>query len=190
LLVANEDFIFFFNAGAAQKGHGAEVFLNKRHKRPRSRLTPAYNDMAEILGQDRFSELVVISQLRRIWPDIVGPMMAARTEPISIEKDGDVNCLFIAVDHPIMSQQIRFLRDDIRKACFKRCQIKSLAKVRTRVQPGAGIRPKKNPVIKNEISLSDKKRVALELETVKDRTLKRAMFDARIAQLRFRDLDT
>jgi hypothetical protein len=30
----------------------------------------------------------------------------------------------------------------------------------------------------------------LELETVKDRALKRAIFDARVAQLRFRDLDT
>jgi len=144
--------------------------------------------MAEILGQDRFGELVVISQLRRVWPDIVGPMMAARTEPISIEKDGDVNCLWIAVDHPVMSQQIRFLRDDIRKACFKRCQIKSLGKVRTRVQPSAGIKPKKKPFVKNKMSLSEKKRVALELESIKDRTLKRAIFDARIAQLRFRDL--
>ncbi len=143
--------------------------------------------MAEILGHDRFSELVAISQLRRVWADIVGVMMAARTEPISIEKDGDVNCLFIAVDHPIMSQQIRFLRDDIRKACFKRCQIKSLVKVRTRVQSGAGIKSKKSHVIKNEISLSDKKRVALELETVKDRTLKRAIFDARVAQLKYAD---
>jgi hypothetical protein len=185
LLVANEDFIFFFNTDAAQKGLGAEVFLNKRHKRPRSRLTPAYNEMAEILGHDRFSELVAISQLRRIWPDIVGPMMAARTEPISIEKDGDVNCLFIAVDHPIMSQQIRFLRDDIRKACFKRCQIKSLVKVRTRVQPGAGIQPKKKQIVKNRLSLTDKKRVALELESIKDRTLKRAMFDARVAQIKY-----
>lgn len=146
--------------------------------------------MVEILGQDHFGELVAISQLRRIWTDIVGPMMAARTEPISIEKDGDVNCLFIAVDHPIMSQQIRFLRDDIRKACFKRCQVESLAKVRTRVQAGAGIKPKKKLFVKNRISLTDKKRVALELESIKGRALKRAMFDARIAQLKYRDLDT
>lgn len=148
---------------------------------------PAYNNMAEILGHDRFTELVAISQLRRIWADIVGPMMAARTEPISIEKDGDVNCLFIAVDHPIMSQQIRFLRDDIRKACFKRCQIESLAKVRTRVQAGAGIKPKKRPFVKNRVSLTDKKRVALELESIKDRALKRAIFDARVAQLKYTD---
>ena len=142
--------------------------------------------MAELLGHDRFSELVAISQLRRIWADIVGPMMAVRTEPISIERDGDVNCLWIAVDHPIMSQQIRFLRDDIRKACFKRCRIESLGKVRTRVEPSAGIKPKKKSFIKNNVSLSDKKRVALELESIKDHTLKRAMFDARVAQLRFR----
>ncbi|MCF7820895.1 MAG: DUF721 domain-containing protein [Mariprofundaceae bacterium] len=159
--------------------------MSNRHKRPRSRLTPAYNNIAGILGHDRFSELVAISQLRRIWADIVGEMMAARTEPVSIEKDGGVNCLFIAVDHPIMSQQIRFLRDDIRKACFKRCQIETLVKVRTRLQPGAGIKGKKNRTIKNKISLSDKKRVALELETIKDHALKRAIFDARIAQLRY-----
>ncbi|MDT8375871.1 MAG: DciA family protein [Mariprofundaceae bacterium] len=159
--------------------------MSNRHKRPRSRLTPACNDIAEILGQDRFGELLAISQLRRAWADIVGPMMAVRTEPVSIEKDGDVNCLWIAVDHPIMSQQIRFLRDDIRKACFKRCRIESLAKVRTRVQSGAGIKPKKNRLIRNRVSLSDKKRVASELESIKNRTLKRAIFDARIAQLRY-----
>lgn len=163
--------------------------MTNRHSRPRSKLTPAYNDMAKILGQDRFGELVVISQLRRVWADIIGPMMAVRTEPISIEKDGDVNCLWIAVDHPIMSQQIRFLRDDIRKACFKRCQIKSLGKVRTRVEPSAGIKPKKKQSVKNRVSLADKKRVALELESIKDRTLKRAMFDARVAQLKFRSLE-
>lgn len=134
-------------------------------------------------------ELSVISKLRRMWPDIVGPMMAARTEPISIEKDGGVNCLFIAVDHPIMSQQIRFLRDDIRKACFKRCQIKSLVKVRTRVQADAGIKVAQKIKRISKVSLHDKKQVASELKNVNDRDLKRAIFDARIAQLKYRDTD-
>lgn len=160
--------------------------MSHRRKRARSKLIPAQNSIAEILGQERFVELAVISKLRRVWPDIVGPMMAARTEPISIEKDGGVNCLFIAVDHPIMSQQIRFLRDDIRKACFKRCQIKSLVKVRTRVQAGAGtkIELKTRPISK--VTLFDKKRVASELKNVNDRDLKRAIFNARVAQLKYR----
>lgn len=163
--------------------------MNKRHRRPRSKLIPAQNGIAEILGQERFVELSVISKLRRMWPDIVGPMMAARTEPISIEKDGGVNCLFIAVDHPIMSQQIRFLRDDIRKACFKRCQIKSLVKVRTRVQADAGIKVAQKIKRISKVSLHDKKQVASELKNVNDRDLKRAIFDARIAQLKYRDTD-
>ncbi len=157
--------------------------------RPRSRLEPAQNDIAEILGQERFAQLAVISKLRRIWPDIVGPMMASRTEPVSIEKDGDVNCLFIAVDHPIMSQQIRFLRDDIRKACFKRCRIESLGKVRTRIQANAGIKVKQQTEAPSKVSLLEKKRIALELESIKDRDLKHAMFDARIAQLKYRSTE-
>jgi len=161
--------------------------LSKRNIRPRSRLEPAQNGIAEILGHDRFVELSVISKLRRVWPDIVGPMMAARTEPISIEKDGDVNCLFIAVDHPIMSTQIRILRDEIRKACFKRCRIESLAKVRTRVQPEAGIKSEKKIVRPSKISFDDKKQVAAELQSVKDRSLRHAMFDARVAQLKYLD---
>jgi hypothetical protein len=163
--------------------------LTKRKQRPRSKLIPAQNGIAEILGHDRFVELSVISKLRRIWPDIVGPMMAARTEPVSFEKDGDVKCLFIAVDHPIMSQQIRFLRDDIRKACFKRCRIESLGKVRTRVQPEAGIKILKTTKAPAKVSLFDKKRVASELESIKDRGLKHAIFDARVAQLKYRVLE-
>lgn len=159
--------------------------MTNKHKRPRSKLEPAQNGIAEILGHDRFVELSVISKLRRAWPDIVGPMMAARTEPVSIEKDGDVNCLFIAVDHPIMSQQIRFLRDDIRKACFKRCRIESLGKVRTRVQPEAGIKNETKIIRPSKISLGEKKRVATELQSVKDRSLRHAMFDARVAQLKY-----
>lgn len=161
--------------------------MSSRRKRPRSRLTPAQNGIAEILGHDRFVQLATISNLRKAWPDIVGPMMAERTEPVSIEKDGDVNCLFIAVDHPIMSTQIRFLRDDIRKACFKRCRIESLAKVRTRVQPGAGMKEKRTVKSVAQVALSDKKRVALELKSIKDRPLRHAMFDARVAQLRYSD---
>ena len=155
-------------------------------RRARSKLTPAQTGIAEILGEDRFIQLAMISNLRKAWPEIVGPMLAERTEPISIEKDGGVNCLFIAVDHPIMSTQIRFLRDDIRKACFKRCRIDSLVKVRTRVQEGAGI--KERQIIKRvaDVSLTEKKRVAGELESIKDRSLRRAIFDARVAQLKFR----
>lgn len=160
--------------------------MTRRKQRPRSKLIPAQNGIAEILGQDRFIELSVISKLRRVWPEIVGPMMAARTEPVSIEKDGDVNCLFIAVDHPIMSQQIRFLRDDIRKACFKRCRIESLGKVRTRVQASAGIKDQKTPKPPTKVALFDKKRVASELKSIKDRGLKHAIFDARVAQLKYR----
>jgi len=156
-------------------------------RRSRSKLTPAQTGIAKILGEDRFVQLAMISNLRKAWPDIVGPMLAERTEPISIEKDGGVNCLFIAVDHPIMSTQIRFLRDDIRKACFKRCRIDSLVKVRTRVQEGAGIREQRTIRKVANVSLSEKKRVAGELENIKDRSLRRAMFDARVAQLRYSD---
>ena len=157
-------------------------------RRSRSKLTPAQNGIAEILGHDRFIELATISKLRKLWPDIVGPMMAARTEPVSIEKDDDVNCLFIAVDHPIMSQQIRFLRDDIRKACFKRCRIENLAKVRTRVQAEAGIKPQKRKAPPSPVSMTDKKRVARELQSIKDHELRLAMFDARVAQLKYSEL--
>ena len=129
----------------------------------------------------------MISKLRRLWPDIVGPMLAERSEPISIEKDGDVNCLFIAVDHPIMSTQIRFLRDDIRKACFKRCRIESLGKVRTRVLPEAGIKNEKKITVPSKVTLFEKKRVASELKSIKDRNLRHAMFDARVAQLKYLD---
>jgi hypothetical protein len=161
--------------------------MSNRYKRPRSKLTSAQTGIAEILGHDRFIELSMISKLRRLWPEIVGPMMAARTEPVSIEKDGDINCLFIAVDHPIMSTQIRFLRDDIRKACFKRCRIESLGKVRTRVQPDAGIKVTKKIRKPSKVSLLEKKQVASELESIKDRKLRHAMFDARVAQLKYFD---
>lgn len=128
-----------------------------------------------------------MARLRRSWSNIVGPMMATRTEPANIEKLADSGiCLWIAVDHPIMAQQIRFLRDDIRKACFRHAGITNLFHIRTKIQAGAGIRaalPRK--AVAKKITLSRKKAVALELAGIRNRTLRKAAFKARVAQLAY-----
>jgi hypothetical protein len=160
--------------------------LSLRSKRPRSRLTGLHHNLAEILGEESLDQLIGISRLRSTWPDIVGDMMASRTEPVQIEHlaDGGL-CLWIAVDHSIMAQQIRFLRDDIRKACFKHARINKLHKIRTRMLPGAGIKTVKKPIRSRTVSFRSKRKLALELGSIKDRSLRKAAFQARLAQLAY-----
>ncbi len=155
-------------------------------KRPRSRLTGLHDSLAAVLGEDSLELLTSIAQLRRHWPDIVGTMMAARTEPVSIERLKDQGlCLLIGVDHPIMAQQIRFLRNDIRQACFRHARVANLQQIRTRIQPGAGIRSKHGVIRKKPVHFGAKRAIAKELASIKDRRLKRAMFEARVAQMAF-----
>jgi len=143
--------------------------------------------MSSLLGEDSFEQLIGIARLRRAWPHIVGPMMAGRTEPISMEHLSDNGlCLWVAVDHPMLAQQIRFLRDDIRKACFKHARITNLHQIRSRIQPGAGIKIKtrKKPEAQ-PVSFAQKRELALNVACIKDRTLRKAAFQARVAQLAY-----
>ncbi len=164
--------------------------MSRRSFRPRARLTGLHDNLADILGEESLEQLISIARLRRAWPQIVGGMMAARTEPLQIEPlpDGGV-CLWVAVDHSIMAQQIRFLRDDIRKACFKHAGQTELRKIRSRVQPGAGIKPKQPPAKPAPLSWAQKRRLALDVASIKDRKLRKAAFQARMSQLMYRDAE-
>ena len=160
--------------------------MNFRVKRPRSKLKGIHGDLSEILGEESLGKLMGMARLRRAWPDIVGPMMATRTEPIVIEPIADDGfCLWVAVDHSIMAQQIRFLRDDIRKACFKHAKITNLHKISTRLQPGAGIKPKAPKPKGRPLSFSEKRRVAQDVAAIKDRALRKAAYQAHIAEVSY-----
>ena len=155
-------------------------------KRPRSRLTGLHDNLADILGEESLEQLIGIARLRRSWPDIVGAMLAARSEPVQLESLADEGfCLWVAVDHASIGQQIRFLRDDIRKACFRQTGISNLFKIRSRMQPDAGIKPKTRPAKPKALSFGQKRELALELACIKDRALRRAAFQARLAQLAY-----
>jgi len=160
--------------------------LNRRRNRPRSHLNGLQSNLADILGPESFEQLIGIAQLRRAWPDIVGTMLAARSEPVQIEQLADGgHCLWVAVDHASIGQQIRFLRDDIRKACFRQTGVGNLHKIRSRMQPDAGIKPKARPAKPKKVAFAKKRELALELACIKDRALRRAAFQARLAQLAF-----
>jgi len=162
--------------------------LNQRSRRSRSRLNGLHDNLAEILGEDSLAQLIGVARLRRAWPHIVGAMMSARTEPVQLEQmaDGGV-CLWVAVDHSIMAQQIRFLRDDIRKACFKHAGMTDLHRIRSRVQPGAGIKTKQKPATPAALSWGQKRRLAKDVASIKDSALRKAAFQARMAQVMYDD---
>ena len=161
--------------------------MRHRTKRPRAKLHGLSNELSGILGEDTLEELTGLARLRRAWADIVGPMMATRTEPVQFEATEDGRCLWVGVDHSIMAQQIRFLRDEIRKACFKHAGIGKLTHIRTRMMPGAGIKPKKPKAKPKRLTFGKKRELALELVSIKDRGLRRAVFQARMAQLKYGD---
>ncbi|MDQ6954942.1 MAG: DUF721 domain-containing protein [Mariprofundaceae bacterium] len=160
--------------------------MAKKIVRTRSKLTDIHHNLADILGSERLDQLVGLSRLRRLWPDIVGPMLAQRTEPIEFKPSNDgSSTLVIAVNHSTMAQQIIFLRDDIRKSCFEKARMGRIAKIFTRVQAVAGIRPEKIKPEAMPVSLQKKKQLASELQNIKNRQLRHAMFEARLAQLRY-----
>ncbi len=154
-----------------------------RKKRPHSKLTALQAGLSDVLGEEKLEKLASVARLRRAWSAIVGPLLAQHTEPINIESD----TLLTAVDHPAMAQQIRFLQQEIRDACFRKCRVSSIKRIRTRMQPGAGIdinRRPSRPV--HIVEFHEKKTAVKTLQHVADKTLRRAMFDAYLAQLAYK----
>jgi len=138
-----------------------------------------HESLAEVLGAERLARLAETARLSRAWPDMVGPMLAARTRPVAIEGD----TLLIAVDHPAMAQQIRFLHDEIRAACFRQCRIRRVRRIRTRLEPGAGLaRPAERAAPPSPPSLNARKRAARMVRPVADKPLRHAMYRAILAQ--------
>jgi len=139
------------------------------------------SELAGVLGADQLTRLTDIARLRRMWSEIVGPMLAQRSEPISIES----SCLWIAVDHPAMAQQVRFLQREVIEACFRKGGVRGISRLRTRIRQGAGVREEARVPVARAVSWQQKKRIARELHGVENRKLRRAIFQARIAQLSF-----
>lgn len=168
-------------SSAARNSPSDNYLLMTRARRPRSRLTALQAGLGEVLGEDQLRRLADIGRVRRNWARIVGPVLAQHTEPLNIDK----GCLHVAVDHPAMAQQVRFLHEEIRESCFRQCRITGISNIRTRHQPGAGI-PTPNRFRKpvRRLSLSEKKAVARQIHQVHNKALRRAMFRARINQLR------
>jgi len=160
--------------------------MSRRSGRKTSQLKPINASLNAILSPERMMRLSGIGILRRRWADIVGTMMAERSEPIALEpqKDGSLG-LIIAVDHSVIAQHIRLLHEDIRKACFRHSKIENLSKVWTRVQAGAGIREVKKEHKINTVTCKELRLFAINLQDVEDKSLRRLMFQAAIAQFTF-----
>lgn len=158
-----------------------------RKTRKNSELKALNLSFHKFIDVERMQRLTSIAVLRRHWHDIVGNMMAERCEPIAIEpqQDGSLG-LIIAVNHSVIADMIRLeFHENIRKACFARCKLQGLSKVWTRVQPSAGIREEKKVRIINDIHCHDLRLLAQSIQDVKDKPLRRELFRAAAAQLKF-----
>ena len=158
---------------------------HRRTRKP-SELKPLQASLDKIISSEHLQWFGSISILRRHWHDIVGSMMAECSEPVAIEpqQDGSLG-LLIAVNHSSTAYHIRMLHEEIRKACFQRCKLQGLSKVWTRVQAGAGIRKVKANHVRPKVHCKDLRPLAQSLQYVKDKALRKAMFDAALAQIRF-----
>ncbi len=155
-------------------------------RRSRSGLNSLQQGLVQVLGGETLERLSAMARIRRAWPDTVGPMMAERTEPVMLEQLGDGGlCLWIGVDHPAMAQQVRFLHEDIRKACLRQTHLGRLRRIRTRLMPQAGIKSRRMPARRHPVSWKERRAIARMLAPIRDKTLRRAMFEARIAQLAY-----
>ncbi|MFQ5345550.1 MAG: DciA family protein [Mariprofundus sp.] len=152
-----------------------------KSRRSRSSLKRVETGLSNILGKKNFKILAGANHLRRTWSDIVGPMLATHTEPVSIEHQ----LLVVDVDHPAMAQQVRFLEKEILLACSKR-KIRGLKRIRTRFRSNAGAFEKTlSPLEKKTVAMGEKKRIARLVKGIRNPELKRAIYSANIAQLMF-----
>jgi len=157
--------------------------LARQPKRKRSQLTPLENGLAEVLGAEKLSRLADISRLQRCWPEIVGPMLSTCTRPITIE----TGCLLIAVNHSTTAQQIRFLQQEIRDACFHKCGVKGISRLRTHMRSDIAVQNPGQKIKPAMVPLSQKKKIAAELRDVENSKLKRAIYKSRVAQKAFKN---
>lgn len=157
--------------------------MTRRKARPPAQLANIQKNFSDILGETHFEELAALARLRQGWPHIVGPMLAQRTEPAHLEFTEKGKILWVAVYHSTLAQQIVFLRDDIRKACSRETGLHGIINIRTRVNAKAGVPLPKVRKPLPPLSLGQCKAVAKTLQSIKDKSLRRVMFQARIAQL-------
>jgi hypothetical protein len=142
-------------------------------------------EVGQLLGEERMQRLAVLARLRRNWASMLGPMLAAVSEPeeAQLQADGSIH-LIIAVNHSMVAQQVLFLRQEIRQACSNHCRVERIAKVFTRVRPYAGVTPTQEPRPQpSPVSLMQKKRIAVELRNIPNKAVRLAMFQAQVAQL-------
>jgi len=141
---------------------------------------------ADLLGSKRIGLMRGESRLKQQWPEIVGPMLAARSRPLELELLADgACCLWVAVDHPYLAQQLRLMRDDLRSACFKHCGIRRIAKIRSRVDPavtGYGV-VKADAGSTHRISWQMCRAAVKEMRAVTNRALRHSMVRARLRQM-------
>ncbi len=158
---------------------------HRRTRKP-SELKPLEVTLSKVLDAAYMQRLGSVARLRRQWHDIVGTMLAERSEPVAIEPQADGSLgLLIAVHHSSTAYQIRMLHEEIRKACFKRCKLQGLSKVWTRVQAGAGIRHERSQRVLQEVGCRELRLLAQSLQVVEDKPLRKMMFDAGKAQLQY-----
>jgi len=139
---------------------------------------------ADILGADRIALLRGEARLRRHWPEIVGTMVAARSRLLELEPLGDGSCcMWVAVDHPYLAQQLRLMRDTLRQACKRYSGVMRIAKIRSRIEVGAGRAFQSSEKKKMVVSWRMRRLAAQELRPVTDRSLRRTMYRARLRQL-------
>ncbi len=161
------------------RGDGSE--RGKHRHAPMQNITDQF---AEILGKDRIALLRGEARLRHFWPQIVGPMLAARSRLLELEPLGDGSCcMWVAVDHPYLAQQLRLMRDELRRACRRESGVVRIAKIRSRIEVGAGrIHTEHLPKVV-AASWRMRRLAAQELRPVTDKPLRRVMFRARVRQL-------
>jgi len=156
-------------------------------RRKASELKPIHLHVNKMLSPERMLRLSSISILRRCWADIVGNMLAERSEPIAIrpQPDGSLG-LILAVNHSVIGDMIRLdFHEKIRVECFKRCKLQGLRKVWTEVHAGAGIRQVKKKRIQHDLSCHDLRALAQSVQDVENKALRRAMFQTQVAQMMF-----
>ncbi|MDX8412888.1 MAG: DUF721 domain-containing protein [Mariprofundales bacterium] len=141
---------------------------------------------ADLLGSKRIGLMRGESRLKQQWPEIVGPMLAARSCPLELELLADgACCLWVAVDHPYLAQQLRLMRDDLRKACFKHCGIRRIAKIRSRVDPAVTgysvVKPDAGST--HRVSWQMCRAALTEMQAVTNRALRHSMVRARLRQM-------
>ena len=163
----------------------------KKRRPPLPRPLRTSSILHKFLSEHGLSGKLNSYRIWELWPSVVGPQIAARTQPLRLRDQ----ILEIRVDHPVWMQQLQLMKPQLLQRLNQQLgndTIKDIYLRRGRLTPALSSEPDNSPPpMRNAppVSAEDHKRIETTLESVTDTSIKNGLrhifeLQSRLDQLR------